>query len=236
MPCWEWGDGGSRGLEGPPGALSPHPGDGPLGTHMPAGRQGPGALSTPAQVGLTLAVGGGVTGALTKLRDAAGSYWCHPKMGSKKRTPSQTTGDGKRGFALKIALCPTTAGCFPNSGKYPKIHLSSRLRGPRDPPGSSAAVAWDPPKPSPAGVERLTAVQGAPTTLCIPGGRLWAPAATRFTHPGTSWEGCEPRRSCRAAQLPFPASPACPDGVAPLDPALLYRAQPFPALGQPEEA
>ncbi|XP_049647698.1 uncharacterized protein LOC126034262 [Accipiter gentilis] len=55
-------------------------------------------------------------------------------------------------------------------------------------------------------------------------------------HPGTSWEGCEPKKSCRGAQLPFPASPACPDGVVSLDLASLYRAQPFPALGQPEEA
>lgn len=162
------------------------------------------------------------------------------KWGAKREHPSQPTGDRERGFALKIALCLNPCRFFPNSGKYPNLHLSSSLLGDQAGPAQGST-----------GLPNHSGLRSPRTQLCMhrstcncmrsprdplhPGEAAADPHRYPL-HPGTSWEGCEPKKSCRGAQLPFPASPACPDGVVSLDLASLYRAQPFPALGQPEEA
>lgn len=209
-------------------------------THTLAGRELPGALSIPAQAGLVLVMRGRVTGAKHRLWDARGSYWYHPKMGSKKRTPLTDNRRQRKGIRPKNCPLPKPCRFFPNSGKYPNLHLSSSLLGGQAGPARGST-----------GLPNHSGLRSPRTQLCVqrstcncmrsPGdpldpGEAAADPHCYPLHPGTSWEGCEPKKSCRGAQLPFPASPACPDGVVSLDLASLYRAQPFPALGQPEEA
>lgn len=165
-----------------------------------------------------------------------------PKNGGQKG--NTLTGDRvqKKGIRPENCSLPKHRRFFPNSGKYTNLHLSSSLLGGpgRTGPGIhwASQLRWPGVSPDPALCTQIDLEPyEEPQRPLAPRGRgqLQTPHCHPF-HSITSWEGCEPKQSCRGAQFPFPDSPVCPDGVVPLDPASLYGAQPFPALGQPEEA
>lgn len=140
------------------------------------------------------------------------------KWGAQREHPSLTTGERKRGFTLKAALCSNPAGFFLTE-KYPDLHLSSSWGRAGSAQGSSSL-------PSRCGL-------GSPwTQLCMRG--------LTFSHTRSPGDPLYPRegpsllltasqhvlgglRSCRGAQLPFPASPVCPCRVAPLRVQSLFQ-------------
>lgn len=98
-----------------------------------------------------------------RLWGAPGSYWCHSKPGSKKRTHSPLD-NRRQKKEICPENCPLPKPCrvFPNSEKHSNLHFSSSLLEarqdqPRDRQGHSSDHT-----------DQLAIIGGAPETLQAP--------------------------------------------------------------------
>lgn len=220
----QWGCRGEQGSGGTPRSAEPSPRGWALGHRHAGGQAGAGGAQQPRT---GWADTGGGRGGHGSTDEAAGCCWVllvPPKNGEQKENTLPDNRRQEKGIHPENCPLPNHCGFFSQFWEILK-HSSELLSpGAQGPTGLLSRSGLGPPQTQPCRRRVTRGRTRSPCNPLHPGRAPAGPAATRFTHPAASWGGCEPRRSCRAAQLPFPASPACPDGVAPLDPALLYRA------------